>query len=303
MIRFTRSFAAEYLRRVLKKDDIHVTKELCPGTPIEESEYEDPYTHVIHEEHPFSFHHGDGFSFPKEDLAEVSHRIRLCIPTASILNLSKHTESNFSSVLAMLMSLAINQVYPVGETPILIKCPTDTRALLNCPDTLQNFHTGISYVYSERISRLPLDQQLSCFKGMMLLQTSREYLMSKLEKKKCKLEAAKAVHGKTSSDKQGKTSRIFVPFVTYMKNIDLEGLTPYLEDYSFDTPINAATGMLIVSFCIGSACVLSLRSNLKSKNTLKAFLGTLQGLSIPYRVIDKEGFGSDCCHETEWWNA
>lgn len=140
-------------------------------------------------------------------------------------------------------------------------------------------------------------------KGMMLLQTSREHLMSKLEKKKYKLEAARGVHNKANSDKLGKVSRNFVPFVTYMKNIDLEGLTPYLEDYSIDAPINVATGMFIMAFCVGASCVLSLRGNLKSSNTLMAFLDTLHGLSIPYRVIDKEGFDSDCCHETEWWNA
>ena len=136
-VRFVKSFIAEYLRRSTG-EDLFVPEELNPATPPKNEEYENPYSYITHQEHPFNLKSTKGFSVPEEDIENTSRHLRVSIPTDCILKISKNAESTFVSVIVMLLSNAISRAYPAHEKPIKIYCPVDMRSMLGCPETLQH---------------------------------------------------------------------------------------------------------------------------------------------------------------------
>ncbi len=289
-VRFTQSFAAEYLRRALNKDLI-VPNELRPGTPIKSEEYENPYNFIIHQEHPFKLRSTNGFSFPAEDIGENIRYLRLSIPTESILEISKESESTFASVITMLLGNAIIRVYPEHDKPIKIYCPVDMRTMLGCPDTLQHCCYGINFVFEKELLKMPLNQQLSCLKGMLLLQTSNEYLIDRMEKQRENHEKICSQAKSVNDIKEFYNSVQYnVPMVSYLKNLDFGDTAAYIDDFDISVVAKGLCKIVLYSYCIDKKCIINFQSNLISNDIFNEFLDTLQVLSIPYTVIERDGF-------------
>lgn len=283
-VRFVKSFITEYLRRSTG-EDLFVPEELNPATPTKNEEYENPYSYITHQEHPFNLKSTKGFSVPEEDIENTSRHLRVSIPTDCILKISKNAESTFVSVIVMLLSNAISRAYPAHEKPIKIYCPVDMRSMLGCPETLQHCCYGMNFVFEKRLLNMPLNQQLSCLKGMLMLQTSEEYLIDRLEKQKANHEKICSQANSIDDIKEIYNSVQYSdPMVSYVKDLKLGDIEPYVDDFDISAPVRGTCGVILTSYCIGKKCILNLHSNLISDDIFKEFLDTLQDLSIPYTV-------------------
>lgn len=289
-VRFVKSFIAEYLRRLTGKILI-VPEELNPAAPIKDEEYKNPYSYITHQKHPFNLKSAKGFSFPEEDIGDNSRHLRVSIPTDYILEISKNAESTFSSVIAMLVSNTISRVYPTHDKPVKIYCPVDLRVMLGCPDTLQHCCYGMNFVFEKRLLNMPLNQQLSCLKGMLMLQTSEEYLIDRLEKQKENHERICSQANSIDDIKEIYNSVQYSdPMVSYVKDLKLGDIEPYVDDFDISAPLKGTCGVILTSYCMGKKCILNLHSKLISDDIFTGFLNTLRDLSIPFSVIEKDWF-------------
>lgn len=293
VLRFAQSFAVEYLRRAAGKN-LHIPHELRPGQTVNPAEYEDPNQYILHQSHPFQISPRAGFQIPEADMEESTYRMRYCVPTDSILRLSKDAESSFSAVLAMMMSQALDSVYPSKENPVKIYCPVDVRQMLGCPENMQNCVCGIDFDFPDKLKKMPFHQQLSCLKGMLMLKTSEEYLLDSLEKKKISHEQVCKNAGSYEEIKNHYTHvKYSTPMLTYIKTIELGDIAPYIEDFDVNIPVINSCGFDLLVYCIGDKCLLNLISRIKPNALFDAFERALASQSIPYKVLNKDGFGTE----------
>lgn len=300
VLRFARSFAAEYVSRAMGKN-LHVPQELRPEQAVNKEEYEDPNKYIIRQRHPFQIPSKAGFMIPNADIRENTYRMRYCVPTDSILRLSKDAESSFSAVLAMMMNQTIDRVYPAKEKPAKIYCPVEVRQMLGCPENMQNCVCGIDFDFPDDLKKMPFYQQLSCLKGMLMLRTSEEYLLDSLEKKKIShAQICKNADSYEKIKEHYNQVNYSSPMLTYMKTIDLGDIAPYIEDFDVNIPVIGSCGFDLVAYCIGDRCLLNLISRIKPDELFDAFEYALSSQSIPYRVLNKEGFGAEDFRTKKW---
>lgn len=297
---FTLSFAAEYLRN-LTKQNLSVPFELNPNTKCDEREYENPYNFLTHQERLIDCPSARGFIIPNNDINSNTKRLRLYIQKDRILEYCSCAESSFASVLSMIFYLAIDKIYPVKDNPVRIYCPVDMRSMLGCEKTLQHCCYGIYFWFPNELKKLSFNQQLTCLKGMLMLQTDKSYLINKMQKQK---ENHENLCSKANSieeiENHYNSVHYYEPLMSYIKTIDFGDIAPYITDFDINTPVRDAIGMNLYSYCIDNKCVINLRSKLKENYIFTAFLDTLQSLSIPYKIIDENGLDTSDFHLDNW---
>lgn len=232
---------------------------------------------------PFRFE--EPFSFPENQIDET--RIRLYsihVPLEILSSKSSQSEGSVSGLLSLILSRAIDAVHPNSAKPIVISCPADLRKMLNCENTLRNCNQSIKYVYSDKLKKYPLEQQLSMSKGMLYIQSIEEHHLPRYAKARDMLK--KANETRTISEKKeiysDNSGLATVPIISYVGSFEAGECNDHIISISGYSKVLGKAGMLAMALCLNDQCEIKITSNLTTDAYYFSLLEQFKMLKIPY---------------------
>lgn len=95
----------------------------------------------------------------------------ISFPMSELVPFMKQKDSSPAIILSIFLSQAIERVHPDHEGNIFIPLAWNYRSAIGMDKTHKNCSFAVFLNYNDRIKKLPLDMQGTCFRGMTFAQT------------------------------------------------------------------------------------------------------------------------------------
>ena len=199
-----------------------------------------------------------------------------------VLAVSRQTEGSVSGVLSLIMARAVDRMNGDASACIVVKCPINLRPMLGCTETMQNCVSSVHYVYSQKLKKMPFTQQASCFKGMLMIQSSEEYQMNNFYE--WRSEVLRFNRELTMEEKRAalNISKSIYPLVSYLGSITLGEYDRYLKSVNITLDIGGGIGM--IAYSLGDRLFMSLEMSEKKRAFFRNLTDELDALGISYAV-------------------
>ena len=244
-------------------------------------EYADPFDYARPCDRTFPFKVPEPFiPWPEEaGTCDTYHRL-IILSLKEVLNVTKQTEGNVSGIISLILARAIDRMIDDPSLCVIIKCPINLRPMLGCTETLQNCVSSMKYVYSEKIRKMPFTQQASCFKGMLLIQSSEESLLNSFLAWKSEVLAFN--RGSSVEEKQKALAGLEtgMPMVSYLGGLSAGPYDKHIRSFGVTVDTGGAIGVIAAS--LGDRLYLNLLMPEKRKTLIRAFADELDSLGISY---------------------
>lgn len=244
------------------------------------SEYADPFDYARPCSRTFPFRTPEPLlSEPEDPETYVPYRRLAVLSLSEVLGLSRQTEGNVSGIISLILARAVDRMMGGSSPCVIVKCPINLRPMLGCTGTLQNCVSSVKYVYSERLRRMPFPQQASCFKGMLLIQSTEEHLMNSFLAWKSDV---LAFNRSTSIEEKRVLSapEIGLPMVSYLGGLSAGPFDKHIGSINLSIDTGGAIGVVAAS--LGDRLYLNLLLSEKKKALAQAFADELDALGISY---------------------
>ena len=248
-----------------------------------ESDYADPFEYARPCERRYTFRVPQAFlAEPESADTYVPYQKRIALSLQEVLDVSKQTEGSISGVHSLIMARAVDRMNGGASTCIVVKCPINLRQMLGCVETMQNCVSSVHYVYSQKLKKMPFTQQASCFKGMLMIQSSEEYQMNNFYE--WRSEVLRFNRELTMEEKRAalSTSKGIYPMVSYLERITLGEYDRYLKSVNITLDIGGGIGM--IAFSLEDRLYMSLEMSEKKRAFLRNMTDELDALGISYTV-------------------
>jgi len=164
-------YLCDYYGRDFKVQGVNL-----PDSPIDPGEYDEPFGDDYYPsgDEPKSKITENRFELPefaapeKEKQCYYTH---ITFPMKRFVSIMKKQDSSPAILLSILMSQAIERVHPEHEGEIVTNLVWNFRNEINMKNTHNYCVSGVALTYSDRIKRMPLELQGTCFRGMTFAQT------------------------------------------------------------------------------------------------------------------------------------
>ena len=247
------------------------------------STYADPFDFARTTEQTYTFRVPEPYLFAPEDAdACVPYHRNLFLSLRQVLEAKQQTEGSVSGVIALLLANALCRINDDPSKCVVIKCPINLRPMLGCTETLQNCVSSFFYVYSDKVRKMPPTLQSSCFKGMLMVQSSEECLMNSF----CdwRREVLEFNWGSSIAEKREamKRSGGMYPVVSYLGSFTAGTYDRYIKGFDYGMDLGGSVGMLALSF--GDTLYISVLLSEKHRAFEKALTDALESMGIDYRL-------------------
>ena len=249
-------------------------------------EYADPFAYAKKPDGvPVLFRRAtESFVFPEPPLPPGTP---LTVYTAKVkqedfMRFTRRNDGSPSVIVSLLLCRAIDAVHPVGERPVVVALPADNRKELGCEKTAQYCQDSFQFIYSERMRAMPLEQQITCFRGQLFLQHDPDAMRACAYQYASGFEKVRAASGIAEKAK-ALAPLIYIvpgPCVSYMGAFPLGDLTRYVTD--FQGVVDPPGGLLAEIYCVGDTWSICLMCGLQTDAYVRAFREELQRTGIPF---------------------
>ena len=246
-------------------------------------EYADPFDYARPCDRTYPFNAPEPFlPWSEEAGTSVTHHRLIVMSLREVLSVSKQTEGNVSGIISLILARAIGRMIDDPSLCVIVKCPINLRPMLGCTETLQNCVSSMKYVYSEKSRKMPFQQQASCFKGMLLIQSSEEFLLNSFLAWKSEVLAFN--RGSSIEEKREALSALEtgLPMVSYLGSLSAGPYDKHLRSFSVTVDTGGAIGVVAAS--LSDRLYLNLLMPEKRKALVRAFTDELDSLEISYAV-------------------
>lgn len=243
-------------------------------------EYADPFDHARPCSLTFPFRTPEPFLLEPEDpKAYAPYHRHAVLSLKEVLKVSRQTEGNVSGILSLILARAVDRMTGGSSTCITVKCPINLRPMLGCTGTLQNCVSSVKYLYSEKLRKMPFPQQASCFKGMLLIQSSEEHLMNSFLA--WKREVLAFNRGTSIEEKRVLSApETGLPMVSYLGGLSAGPYDKHIGSVKVTIDTGGAIGVIAAS--LGDRLYLDLLLSEKKKALMRAFADELDALGVSY---------------------
>ena len=247
-------------------------------------EYADPFDYASPCEHTFPFRVPEALLLQPESAdTYIPYRRQIILSTREVLSVSKQTEGNVSGILSLILARALEKMNGSAERSIVVKCPINLRPVLGCPETLQNCVSSIKYVYSQKLKKMPFPRQASCFKGMLLIQSSEETLMNSFYE--WKFDVLRFNRDTSIEEKQAMFAvpEPMLPMVSYLGKLSLGEYDRFLK--GIDVSLDIGGGIGIIALSLGDRLYLNLMLSEEKRSFVRDLTDALEALGITYQLV------------------
>lgn len=246
-------------------------------------EYADPFAYARLCEPGFPFRVPEAVLLEPEDADTYipCHR-RVLLSLREVLSLSKQTEGNVSGIISLLLARAVDNRNDDPAKCVVVKCPINLRPLLGCAETLQNCVSSLKYVYSPKVRKMPFPVQASCFKGMLMIQSTEETLMNSFYEWKFDVLRFNRESSIEEKREMFRVPEAMYPMVSYLGGFSVGEYDKYIRDVAVSLDVCGGIGVIALS--LGDKLYLNLMLSEKTKAFVGAVTDALDELGLSYTV-------------------
>ncbi len=152
------------------------------GDPIPEEEIRDPYPdHVDESIRPMGRYVGKAAVQLFPEKKKGAWNAIVDVPEDAFVRFSKQRDGSPAVVTALLMARAIRAVLGETELPIVCGMAMDIRPVLQKPEAHHSTVSQLFLEYGKRMERLDLFHQVTAFRGMVILQSQPENVLTSVK--------------------------------------------------------------------------------------------------------------------------
>lgn len=271
-------------RQLLRTYFALVKGEAAPAPRLPDgSEYADPFAFARPWDRSFPFRVPAAFQLQPESLdTYVPRRLHLSLSLGEVLAVSRQNEGSVSGILSLLLARAVDSWRQDKGGCVVVKCPINLRPMLGCEETMQNCVSSVQYVYSEKLRSMPFPRQASCFKGMLMIQSSEEYQMNRFHAWKQEMLCFNREGSIEEKRAMMAAQAASLPMVSYLGSFSLGEYDRCLEAVDIAMELEGGIGIVALSF--GDRLMLHLMLSEKNRSFLPFLAGELEKLGIAYTL-------------------
>ncbi len=288
-------YCSLYYGRQLANDNIRLAED-----PVDPLEWADPAREKI--ETPGILHipkwRSPAFQLRDSKVVRLQEKcivFNIRIPEDEFMSFNLSNDGSPSSILALLLARAIDQVHPDKELPTVIAVCVNQRPMLRAPLAHQSLVGDARLVYDERIKKLPFSMQETCFRGRVSLQTDADPVLEDIKQYQQLMSDLKGLtmaerHARCVADMDNLTACLTAT-VSYTGKGVFGDAEYYVQEFhalpSTALPSSATPLTLELSAVNGSFYVNFLQY-FEEQDILDAFIGQLREGGINYDVLYQE---------------
>ena len=289
-------YCSEYYEMELSTDGIRLTDD-----PVDPAEWEDPGRIPIKdapvllvdkwEQPAFQIKDGGAVEITKNCIV---YNIR--IPEDEFMRFNMSNDGSPGTVVSLFLARAIERVHPGKKEPTVIAMCVNQRKALHAPLAHQSLVGDVRLVYDEKIINKDFNEQCTCFRGMVALQSDESVVMQEIKtyqdimKDLDALPTIRQKH-KYCIDRMDHMTSCFTATVSYVGKVDMGEAEQFVQEFhalpSTALPSSATPLTLEISAMNGSVYI-NFMQYFKDECYLKAFIKDLRDNDINYDVLYAE---------------
>lgn len=289
-------YCSEYYGRTMSSEGIWLSDD-----EVKSAEWIDPARAEVFPQPDFLVDKwkGKAFQIMQGGIAHVADRCTVYnvrIPESEFMRFNLSQEGSPGTVLAVMLARAIASLHPETPDPIAIAMCVNQRSALNAPLAHQSLVGDARLVFHDRMKTMDYMTQVTCFRGMVALQTDREMVLKEIQeyqelmKYLDTLPSHEARHAHCVKLAQEK-SQSFTATVSYVGKIHMGDAEFYVQEFhalpstalpSCETPLTLELSAINGSFYV------NFMQFFETDDYLKAFIQQLRDVGINYDVLYQE---------------
>ena len=211
-----------------------------PGEKIPAVEYADPYEGltITEDMRPLSRLKPEKYFFPDARYAEGPGRFNynMKISEADLMRVIKSNDGSPSVVIPYFMKEMINELYPDRNgLPVACGIPHTLRDICLGEENHHDQVTLLGLRYDDRMNAMPMETQLTCSRGQLILQSDPENMLYDIKTKalfSLKLDALKTAEERRALYKNSPEQIVINPesfASSYIGRVNWGSIEPFME--------------------------------------------------------------------------
>lgn len=191
---------------------------------------------------------------------------------------------------ALFMARAIDTLHPERQKPVIAGMALDIRNSLGAPRAHQSLVSQIYLEYKEAMKKMDFQNQVTCFRGMVMVQSQRENILDSVRNNLALIRAMDAIESleerrQTMQNMMGRFLNQDTFKVSYTGKLQLEDAESYLDSVQ----INLETReMLIEILAINGYFYFSILQGWQESVYVRAFTDELRQAGIAFEAQKPE---------------
>lgn len=171
-----------YYCKLRYHEDVEMPDVWLVDTPVDPAEYFDPFTVALPEADdflPMPEIPAKALRLEDQGLVVRSHQHMhyIRINEKQLMSLCKSSDGTPNTILAILMSRAIDKLHPDAKEPIVGQVYCDYRSVVNAEKSHRNMVTTLPLVYDRAMKDMSLEEQNTIFRGKIIYQSDPSVLL------------------------------------------------------------------------------------------------------------------------------
>lgn len=197
---------------------------------------------------------------------------------------------------SLLLSRAIANVHPHTDDPITIAMCVNQRRALNAPLAHQSLVGDARLVFHDIMKKESFDMQVTCFRGMVALQTDAEMVRKEVQEYQALMETLASLPSHEARhhycmELSDRKSEMFTATVSYVGKYPLGEAEYYVQEFhvlpSTALP-SCKTPLTLELSAINGSFYVNFMQYFESDAYLRAFIEQLREIGINYDVLYQE---------------
>ncbi len=223
------------------------------------------------------------------------------VPEAAFVRFSSAHDASPGTMVSVLMARAAASLYPDRKKEIRSVYVINARPMLGAGKTCHNCLGMAIFPYTEKLARMPLAMQCTCYRGMTFLQSDGDAVRKAVGANASAIRAAVLAAGTLEEKK-----KVFGPaftggdgHVTFLVSYTGKWRHPEMGEHmkEFWTHAPNTFSLSVQVAAAGGKIFLSIQQRFKENTVREAFLRQLEDNGIPYIVRRKMGSDIARCPE------
>ena len=265
---------------------------LC-GDEISPAEWEDPLLGLTDVEAGGPAGMGPSLCLAEESGIEISghHWVwDIAIDEKEFMRFNRENDGSPGTMTALFFSRAAERLHPDSEADLRVLLAVNMRRALGAPLAHQPLVGGVVLSYKPVMRSWPLEKQATAYRGMVLVQTREERVLSEAAGQKAMTEILLS-HGTDRERRDfavksaAMTDSIITAGVSYVGRGRFGDAEKYVRDFRLHTNSICRTPLIEIS-AVNGRFILSFIQPFRDDRYIRAFLEELDDNYVTYDLMD-----------------
>ena len=170
-------YCSEFYEVSLSRDDIRLSGDVIP-----QAEWDDPAAIPVDQRKRGLI---KKWNFPAFQLADAGIAnltadgivLNMRIPERAFMEFNISNDGSPATIVSLLLARTIKALHPDASLPVVIAMCVNQRRALRAPKAHQSLVGDVRLPFTDRMRKLPFHAQVTCFRGMVLLQSDNDMVL------------------------------------------------------------------------------------------------------------------------------